>query len=1187
MTERSLRKYVCAITISFALACAPYLLGQAAGTGALTGTVTDTTGAVIPNVTVVVTNAGTGQSRTVTTGADGVYRVSLLPPGTYNVKFDSPGFKEDRVSGFRINVTETPVLNSKLQLGTRTEEIQVSANAETVQTTDSTVGTDIGTETVTDLPLNTRNYTNLLSLSAGANASVNNASALGKGSQAISVNGSTDESNTFQMDGVTINNSTTNQTGENGSYGSMGIPNPDAIEEFKIQTSSYDAGYGRQSGANVNVVTKSGTNEFHGTAFEFFRNSYLNANDWIYKNSQLSQGLANHPQALNQNQFGGTIGGPIKKNKVLVFISYQETQQKNGATPYGYQTGVLLPTLPAGDRSSPAFNSALGAIYCSQPTFGGLIGFGGVQVACDGSNINPVALNILNLKNPNGSYYVPAATTNGPVAYSDPAIYKEHQGIGNFDYIINQKHTLSGRYFFATDPTIAPFSSGLGFPAPGIPGNGVFTEYGNQVATLKATSVLTQSLVNEATASYQRSAVLNRELNTFTDTGVGIQPVQPDWDYLTNIWFIPVAGRVAMDLGSHPFFGQFERVNQYMLADQISWTHKKHSLRAGVEGEMDQWNWKMPSLSGGGLTFLGFSDFLLGLGSCAPGTWPYPCNAANPGGSNGTPLGNIDGSYGTRQLAGGTYHDYRSNAFDWFVTDDFRMNSRLTVNLGVRWELFGNISDHQGLQTNIYLSKVAAAGVPGNTPATGSFVGYVVQNNYSGPALPAGVVKSGNNSATADPPLTNFAPRLGFALRPFNSDQFVVRGGGGFFYNRPELDATATSLAQIPYGYTVPYISSSPLATPFDQTPLGWNYPRWVDLSTGASSGIAAALLAEKLNTPVVYSWNLQLQYEFIHNWVLELGYAGSRGVHQLNDQNDYPNIARLASPANPVNGVTTSTTGNALARVPYLGLGTTTADTTTTGDSKYNSLQATVRKNLSHGLMMQAAYAWARGFDTGGSTGSDPAHYDLTQQRFEYGQDGEYHPQRLSVFYSYNLPLADGAGLLKKAFGGWNLSGTTILQDGTPLSVNDPSGGSVYFGQTSSLAEAQFCPGMSAKNVGTSGSMYSKVVSGLSGHNGYINQSAFCPVPTLAAGDTLSGNSGWGIILGPPQKDWDMALEKSTKVGGTAEKGVIIFRAEFFNAFNHPQYSNPNTSVGNTLGQITSTSVNPRILQFALKYKF
>ena len=235
----------------------------------------------------------------------------------------------------------------------------------------------------------------------------------------------------------------------------------------------------------------------------------------------------------------------------------------------------------------------------------------------------------------------------------------------------------------------------------------------------------------------------------------------------------------------------------------------------------------------------------------------------------------------------------------------------------------------------------------------------------------------------------------------------------------------------------------------------------------------------------------------------------------------------------------------------------------------------------------MQAAYTWARGFDTGGSTGSDAAHYDLTQQRFEYGLDGEYHPQRLSVFYSYNLPLADGAGLVKKAFGGWNLSGTTILQDGTPLSINDPSGGSVYFGQTSSLAEAQFCPGKGAKNVGTSGSMYSKVVSGLSGHNGYINQSAFCSVPTLAAGDTLSGNSGWGIILGPPQKDWDMALEKSTKVGGIGEKAVLMFRAEFFNTFNHPQYSNPNTSIGNTLGQITSASVNPRILQFALKYKF
>ena len=298
------------------------LLAQSAGTGALTGTLTDSSGAAIPNATVTVSNQDTNQERTVKTGIDGVYRVALLSPGTYKVKIVANGFKSIEISGVQVNVTETPVLDRSLELGAQVEEVTVTENPEAIQTATSTLGSVVGAAAATSLPLNTRNYTNLLGLSAGANASVNNATGLGKGAMEIATNGSSVNQNNFQMDGAPITSfASAGNIGE-GAYPTFGIPNPDTIAEFKIQTSLYDAGYGRNPGANVNVITKSGTNSFHGTAFEFFRNTDLNANDFFRNRS------GGGKLVLDQNQFGGTLGGPIKKDKLFFFASMQESRRR-------------------------------------------------------------------------------------------------------------------------------------------------------------------------------------------------------------------------------------------------------------------------------------------------------------------------------------------------------------------------------------------------------------------------------------------------------------------------------------------------------------------------------------------------------------------------------------------------------------------------------------------------------------------------------------------------------------------------------------------------------------------------------------------------------------------------------------------------------------------------------------------
>ena len=325
------------------------LQAQTAATGALQGTVTDNSGAVIPNATVTLTSAATGQARTATTGGDGAYGFPLLPPGNYNIKFAANGFKDAAATGIVVNVTETPVFDQKLEVGAAAAEVTVAANVESLQTESSAMGTVVSSATATAIPLNTRNFTNLLGLSAGANASVSAASALGRGGMEIAVNGSSTAQNDYLMDGVSvINVGNSGSTIESSTFPSIGIPNPDTIAEFKIQTSLYDAGYGRNPGANVNVVTKSGSNSLHGTAFEFFRNTVLNANDFFRNRSGGSK------QVLNQNQFGGVLGGPVKKDKLFYFASYQQTFQKNGVAPQGYSTGVTLPPIPAGSRANTA-----------------------------------------------------------------------------------------------------------------------------------------------------------------------------------------------------------------------------------------------------------------------------------------------------------------------------------------------------------------------------------------------------------------------------------------------------------------------------------------------------------------------------------------------------------------------------------------------------------------------------------------------------------------------------------------------------------------------------------------------------------------------------------------------------------------------------------------------------------------
>lgn len=1198
MTRRGASRRITLAVVLFLFASCTY--AQTSGTGALAGTVTDATGAVVPSATVTATNVETGQSRTTSTGADGAFTIGLLSPGNYRVRFESTGFKTVEVPSATVNVTETNVLNRVLEVGSQTQEVTVQANVETVQTASSTVGTVIGTQAVTDLPLNTRNYTNLLSLSAGANASVQNASAIGKGTQAIAVNGSNTIQNNFQMDGVSIVNWSANGAGnESGTEGFIGIPNPDAIQEFKIQTSLYDAGYGRNPGANMNVVTKSGTNDFHGTAFEFLRNTELNANDWFLNQAHKPRGV------LNQNQFGGVFGGPIKRDKLFFFVSYQESEQKNGIASGGLSNPVL-PVIPSGDRSSTAWLNAMYSTYCGKKG-----AQGGVAIACTpggvGAQINPVALKILQLQFSPGDYYIPSGGNGASgTPYTVPSIYHEHQGMGNGDYVIDSKNTLSTRYFYSLDPTNLGFGNGA-TSLPGFPSDSKFTD---EEGLLKLTSILTPHLVNEARISYQRYITNVSEPATFTDSEVGITPESAAFPYLTSM----TVGNFA--IGAYNFGVNLTVVNQYGIGDQISWEHGKHTIRAGVEGSYYRWNWNFPSLLIGQLTFSSFPDFLLGLPGCTPGTFPTTCSATAPGGApnnpatNGTAQNNFATSNGVGGLPSGLDDHMRGKDADAFVQDDFKLNARLTLNLGLRWEYDPLITETSGKLTNIWPSLLATVPYPVSpSPCTGvifpapcpggSYVGYVIPRSFNLPgAIPPGVFRNNQNSEAQNRPvLDNFAPRLGFAWQPLSTPRLVLRGGAGYFYDRLNGETQHDSAIRgAPYANNLAQSGAAnyfaTLANPFPSTPAGW-LPRWATLS-GQSSNISENGLAQRFVTPLVYEWNLNTQYEFLPSWVLELGYVGSRGIHLWNGGTGATggeplNPAILASAANPVNCgydgvptqcITTSTTANTFLRVPYFGFAPTFNAEATSLNFKFNSFQATVRKNLTRGLQFQAAYTWSRSFIS--SYVGVNNDYPIAQ---EYGLNSLYHPQRLSINYTWDLPFGHADGLKGRVVNGWNVSGVTTIQNGTPLTITDSRGGSIFGNVVTS--NAQFAPGMGNENATTSGSLFSRVA----GSGTFLNPAAFATTPTggIFGNGTGFGDSGLGIVLGPGQDNWDIALMKNTLVGGLRENATLQFRAEFFNAFNHPQFSNPAVAFNSAsgFGHITSLSVNPRLIQFGLKYIF
>ncbi len=1133
--------------------------GQTASTGQIAGNVTDPSKAAVPQANVTATNEATGSSRAVKTNSDGDYAVPLLPPGSYSVTVEAAGFKKQTTPHVLVEVASTATVNIRLQIGAASETITIEATAELLQTESAANGGVVNDKTVPALPLSSRNYTQILDLQAGVSGGVPNAGNLGKNSVDVFVNGGRIMDNSYQMDGQDVGNMETQGTGAILSIGGISIPNPDAIQEFKVQTSLYDASYGRGAGGNVNVVTKSGTDRIHGALFEFLRNDIFNANDFFLNLHKVKR------PPLKQNQFGGTIGGPIIKGRLFYFGSYQGTRQINGVSSNSV-ANAILPGL-TDDRSAPT----LGAI------FGGLKGSNGGTIAANGSNINPVALNLLNLKVANGGFLIPtpqnatiADPNGGPQgtsAFSIPSKFNEDQYIVNVDFLPTSKHTISEKFFYAKSPEF------LAFTSSNVPGSGTNDLFKNWNANIKDTYVATTSFINEFSFGYHRAFGRVVSENLVTNQSIGLTPG-------CNSPFMPIMVIGSTELSGNFNDGQFTAPTAWAANDQISWTHGKHNLRAGFGWEKDIADSADQEVTRGDMAFLSFEDFLLGASAVQLGN-----NLRLPN----DPKFNLSSINVSDDLCGDTTREFHVSTLYSFAQDDIKVNPHLTVNVGLRWEGIGQTSDGKGKLVDFWPTLAS------NDLASSPFSGFIASSNFPG-TLPAGIARNSNPTFAANAwALNNFGPRVGFAWTPprFN-EKLVLRGGFGIYFTHPPVNDAFQLIVNPPFFSRQTNVAAlnnlATLQVPFNP-PSNEVFPNFVQRVPGG--GLTINSISPDWKTPYTEQWNVGIQYALNSATSFQIGYVGTRS-RRIETTNQI-NQAGLASPANPINGEVTNTVANAINRVPVLGIAPSGLNQAQwTGYSNYNSLQATVTRRLSHGVQFGASYTYGKTLTDITGVGTFPLGGGVYNNQFDprngYGPADFDTRNRFVANYLWNLPnFHSNEGIVGKALSGWGFSGVVVVQSGPALTFTDPSAGSVYglagafgtFGPT-------LCPGMTAKDILTPGPVQTNL-------NNFFNKNAFCAPPALDGG-TGFGTLGRGVVYGPGQHNMDMSIFKDTKVGGLSEGGTVQFRAEFFNTFNTPQFASQTTTQFSTaitqlgapsFGQITATTVAPRIIQFGLKYTF
>jgi Carboxypeptidase regulatory-like domain/TonB dependent receptor len=1090
-------------------------------TGQLTGTVTDPNGAIVQGATVTLRNRDTGLERQATTDDDGAFSFQLLPPGLYRVTASGQGFSEAVVEEVRVQITETATINISLAVAGSASSVTVTADPPTVQLESSQIGRVIDDRAISQLPLPTRNFQQLLTLSPGTYASVSNNTELGRGDVTVSVNGQRTTSNNVRINGIDANSVGTNSTPN------LAVPATDSLQEFIVQTSTYDASTGRNAGGNVEAVTKSGSNDFHGNLYEFFRNEKLNANDFFLNS-------AGRPRPIfRRNQFGGTLGGPLVREKFFFFGSYQGTRERNGASLNNSLTFPIIdPRLTDNNRTAAGLAAAFGLTP---------------------AQINPVALSLLQARLSNGQFVIPsAATASGLTPISGVSQFTENQVNLNLDYTLSTNHTLSGKGFYASNPTTQSNYNfaGLGNGNQQLPGFGGELDIIQTLISITDTYVFSPNVVNQLRLGFSRLRVTSIPEEPITAASVGITtPFASTYPGLPTIF---VTGQFS--LGSSPLADQSSRINTFTLNDTLSFNvGGRHRFRAGGEFRPSRVDFYFNAFTRGQINFPTFSSFLTG-GSLT--------------------------ALGVSILGSGVFdRSLRTDDFSGFIQDDFKVNDRLTLNLGLRYDLFTFPRDIRGRLVNFIPEqfRTGAALAP------------------AGP--PNGIVQAGNGTLAGVPTVSdrliptdknNFAPRVGFAYRLTDSDNLVLRGGYGIYYDRPSTRLINTQLFNYPYlGIGVGLLSATiftpqTFTNPFVPLPPSGAFPVSTTIPSSLNQlspvgvPVSGLFIDPEMRTPYVQQYNFNVQYEFVKNWLLEVGYVGSKGTKLLQtvtlNQASYNPTTGLFNP--PPFTTFVSTNRNVTG-----GLQQVRAN----GNSKYNSLQISVTKRFSQGLQLLSAYTLGKSEDTYSGTGVNEIttvpgdQLDLNTNRSPSDFDRRH---RFVTSFVYDLPeLKSDSFLMRALFNNYQLNGIVTLQTGTPFSIIESNG-------TSVIQRANFAPGFSGSIEGTGST---------DPQNLYFNTAAFTRSTLFLVGTTRNpafdpnapfGNTQRNLLYGPGQKNVDFAIVKFMPF---TERFRGEFRTEFFNLFNFANFANPgnNILVPATFGRITSTSAGPRVIQFAFKLNF
>lgn len=1097
------RKVLAFVVLTCAGLCAQQI------TGSIRGTVTDPLGAIVQGATVTVQQSETGLIRTAITDRTGSYVVLELPVGHYRLQVIAKGFHEYVQEGISVSVNETASVSPRLSVGSEVEIVEVTSDADLIAPSVTSMGKVVGQRELEDLPLNGRNFSQLGLLQPGVVPITPGLVEAGGGlrnGQPYSVNGQRPESNNFLIDGAD------NFNGVDGGY--VLKPPVDAISEFLIITHNASAEFGHALGSTTNIVTRSGTNAFHGALWEFLRNDAFDARNYFQ--------TENLP--LRQNQFGATVGGPIRKDKIFFFGYYEGFRNDQGVT--------ALTTVPSMQERTGNFAELCpeGFVhgFCKNPQHQLFNVFANAPYPNNQlPSINPISQGLLQ--------YFPEPNVGTNLYSASGVINNDYNQFGiKIDDYLTAKDSLNVRYSYFQMSTLDPLSP-QGASVPGFP---VGQDQLAQNVVAQETHTFSPNVVSVLRFSFLRNKYLYSQSQVHTSPeSLGFQ-YSPSLPIAQGPPFIQVSGYTNI---GNPITGPRNTYeNVYNFSGSVSWVRGRNQFKFGGGYQYQQINVTQ------GIATNGFFVFA-----------PFPITDAFASFLSGTPVVFLQG------LGDFTRH-IRGNEFNVYAQDTFRLSPRVTLNLGLRYEL--PFPDTE-LNNEMSMFIPGQQSVVRPTAPTGLL--------YPGdPGIPAGLISADK---------TGFAPRFGIAWDIFGDGKTLLTSAYGIFYE-PYYTGQGGPL-QTPIS-APPYLATPQVSLPDFADPYNGHPP----ISGSFATPLTNLTLAPNLTLPYTQDWDLNLQRQIGSSLLFEIGYVGTKGTH----------LPRFIE-GNPAvfvpgyeNGQPISNSGNANQRRLYSGctlndppnkcVFASMGEIASIADSSYNALEVSLQKRFSRGLSFLASYTWGKSIDdassfnmTGSAAKPVAGENDLAQDPFnlaaERGLSMFDARQRFVFSYAWDLPFwTTGHEWYKHVLGGWQLNGIVTLMSGTPFTVFDST-------DVSAQGSAPEITGFSSQRpdlVGNPNNGPHTVAS-------WLNASAFRQLdPVLNAGQF--GNAGRNIAIGPSYLDWDFGVMKNIKM---TEAMALQFRAELFNILNHPNFRLPDSDISSpTFNQILAAR-DPRQVQFALKFLF